>query len=152
MPPPFPEPKTLDHLLAQVSRLHYQRAHEVFDKLGLYRGQPPMLFALWERDGQTHSELAQGLGIAPATTTKMIQRMEKAGFVQRQPDARDQRVSRVYLTEAGRTVRASLEAAWDQMDAENFSGLSQEERGLLHSYLLRVRANLAQAIQEKPTW
>ena len=151
MPPPLPEPKTLDHLLAQVSRLHYQRAHAVFDKLGLYRGQPPMLFALWEQDGQTHSELAQGLGITPATTTKMIQRMEKAGFVQRQPDARDQRVSRVYLTDAGRSVRARLEAAWDQMDAENFSGFSPEERALLRGDLLRVRANLAQSIQEKTT-
>ncbi len=147
--PSHPEPQSLDFLLAQVSRLHHHRAHELLDKLGLYRGQPPVLFALWEQEGLTHSELAERLGITPATTTRMLQRMEKAGFVQRQPDASDQRVSRVYLTEAGRAVRAELEAVWQQMELESFRGFSDEERVVLRSFLSRLRENLAQAIQGK---
>lgn len=144
-----PEPHSLDFLLAQVSRLHRQRAHELLDKLGLYRGQPPVLFALWEQDGLTHRELAEQLEITPATITRMIQRMEKAGFVQRQPDVSDQRVSRVYLTDTGRTVRVELEAIWQRMDVECFSGFSDEERAALRGFLLRLRANLSQVIQEK---
>jgi len=144
-----PEPHSLDFLLAQVSRLHRQRAHELLDKLGLYRGQPPVLFALWEQDGLTHRELAEQLEITPATMTRMIQRMEKAGFVQRQPDASDQRLSRVYLTDAGRTVRVELEAVWQRMDVECFNGFSDEERVVLRGFLLRLRANLSQVIQEK---
>jgi len=144
-----PEPHSLDFLLAQVSRLHRQRAHELLDKLGLYRGQPPVLFALWEQDGLTHRELAEQLEITPATMTRMIQRMEKAGFVQRQPDASDQRLSRVYLTDTGRTVRVELEAVWQRMDVECFNGFSDEERVVLRGFLLRLRANLSQVIQEK---
>jgi len=144
-----PEPHSLDFLLAQVSRLHRQRAHELLDKLGLYRGQPPVLFALWEQDGLTHRELAEQLEITPATMTRMIQRMEKAGFVQRQPDASDQRLSRVYLTDAGRTVRVELESVWQRMDVECFNGFSDEERVVLRGFLLRLRANLSQVIQEK---
>jgi hypothetical protein len=34
-----PEPQSLDFLLAQVSRLYHQDAHELLEKLGLYRGQ-----------------------------------------------------------------------------------------------------------------
>lgn len=147
--PQLPEPQTMDFLLAQVSRLHRQRAYELLDKLGLYRGQPPVLFALWEQDGLTHGELAGQLGITPATMTKMIQRMEKAGFVKRQPDASDQRVSRVYLTETGRAVRADLEATRQQMELESFSGFNDEERAVLRGFLLRLRANLAQVIQGK---
>ncbi len=144
-----PEPHSLDFLLAQVSRLHRQRAHELLDKLGLYRGQPPVLFALWEQDGLTHRELAEQLEITPATMTRMIQRMEKAGFVQRQPDASDQRLSRVYLTDVGRTVRVELEAVWQRMDMECFNRFSDEERVVLRGFLLRLRANLSQVIQEK---
>lgn len=147
--PPHPEPQALDFLLAQVSRLHRHRAHELLEKLGLYRGQPPVMFALQKQDGLTHSELAEQLGIAPATTTKMIQRMERAGFVQRRPDAHDQRVSRVYLTRAGRAVHAELEAIFQQMETETFRGFSEEERMVLRDFLLRLRENLAQAIQEK---
>jgi DNA-binding MarR family transcriptional regulator len=145
--PRHPEPQTLDFLLAQVSRLHHQRAHELLEKLGLYRGQPPVLFALQEQDGLAHSELAEQLGITPATTTRMIQRMEKAGFVQRRPDADDQRISRVYLTKAGRAVHSKLEAIFQQMEVENFRGFNSRERVVLCGFLLRLRENLRQTIQ-----
>jgi DNA-binding MarR family transcriptional regulator len=146
---PLPGPLSLDFLLAQVSRLHHHRAHELLEKFGLYRGQPPVLFALQEQDGLTHSELAERLGIAPATTTKMIQRMEKAGFVKRQSDAKDQRVSRVYLTKAGRAVHSKLEAILQQMEIENFRGFNKEEQVVLRNFLLRLRENLEQTIQGK---
>ena len=143
------EPQTLDFLLAQISRLHHYRAHSLLEKLGLYRGQPPVLFALWEQDGLTHGELAQRLQITPATITRMIQRMEKAGFVQRKPDSGDQRISRVYLTETGRAIRAQLQAIWDQMEVESFSGFSPEELLVVRRILLQVRDNLARATEGK---
>jgi len=143
------EPQSLDFLLAQISRLHHYRAHSLLEKLGLYRGQPPVLFALWEQDGLTHGELAQRLQITPATITRMIQRMEKAGFVQRKPDGNDQRISRVYLTEIGRDIRSQLQAIWDQMEVESFSGFSPEELLVVRRILLQVRDNLARATEGK---
>lgn len=38
---------------------------------------------LHENEGLTHTELAVRLGVVPATVTKMLQRMERAGFVVR---------------------------------------------------------------------
>jgi MarR family transcriptional regulator, organic hydroperoxide resistance regulator len=141
--------QSLDFLLAQVARLHHHRAHELLDELRLYRGQPPVLLALWEQDGLTHRELAQKLEITPATITRMIQRMEKSGFVERRPDRRDQRISRVHLTEAGQHIRARLQAVFDQMELEDFTGFTLEERGLLRTFLLRIRDNLARTTNEK---
>lgn len=142
-------PDTLDHLVAQVSRLHHQRAHELFTALGLYRGQPPVLHALWERDGQTLGELARIARVTPATMTRMVQRMEKAGFVERRPDAVDQRVSRVHVTAAGRGVRRKLERVWAQMDHDSFVGFTAADRAALEGLLLRVRDNLASAIRDE---
>ena len=144
-----PEPETMDALLAQVSRLHHHRAHEHLDILGLYRGQPPVLFAPWNQDGLTHSELAEKLEITPATVTRMIQRMEKTGFVQRKPDASDQRISRVYLTEAGRAVHSKLQSVRDRMEVEYFAGFSNEELVMLRRFLLRIYENLARANEGK---
>lgn len=143
------EPQSLDFLLAQISRLHHHRAHELFSSLGLYRGQPPLLFELWQQNGQTHGELAEKLHITPATVTKMIQRMEKTGFVQRRPDPSDQRVSRVYLTEMGQAVREQLPAIWEQMEAENFAGFNAQEQAVLRDFLSRIRSNLIRATGEK---
>src|SRR5512142_1840211 len=90
---------TLDFLLANICHLHRARVHQLFEALGLYQGQPPLLRQLWDQEGLTQSELAARLKVAPATVTKMLQRMEKTGFVQRCTDPEDQRISRVYLTE-----------------------------------------------------
>jgi DNA-binding MarR family transcriptional regulator len=136
------EPETMDFLLAKICHLHYIRAHTLLESIGLYRGQPPLLHALWEQEGLSHTQLAERLQISPATTTKMVQRMEKAGFLQRQPDPSDERVSRVYLTEAGRGVRLQVQGVWDRMEAETFQGLSDEERVVLRRFLIKIRQNL----------
>ena len=142
------EPEGLGHLLAHTCRLHYARVHERLEKIGLYRGQPPMLHALWEQEGLTHTELAAHLQISPATTTKMIQRMEKAGFIRRRPDPQDQRLSRVYLTESGRAVRSEVEAIWSDIEAETFAGFSTEEKESLRNFYRRIQNNLSMGNSE----
>src|SRR5512147_378522 len=100
---------TLDFLLANICHLHRARIQQLFEALGLYQGQPPLLRQLWGQEGLTQTELAERLKLAPATVTKMLQRMEKTGFIARRPDSEDQRISRVYLTEAGRAVQDRAE-------------------------------------------
>ncbi len=147
--PKATHPETMDLILANICHLHYTRVHQFLEELGLYRGQPHLLRELWEQEGRTHSELAERLQITPATITKMLQRMEKAGFIQRQPDKEDQRVSRVYLTEAGRAIQSQVEAVWQAMDEETFSGFTFEERVLLRRFLLQMRQNLLCATGEE---
>ena len=59
------EPMTVEMALAvgqataRICKLHHTRAHALLEELGLYRGQPPMLRALWEQEGLTHGELAE---------------------------------------------------------------------------------------------
>jgi len=144
------EPESIDFLLAQVCRLHHARAHTLLEELGLYRGQPPMLHALWEQEGLTHGELAERLHVQPATITKMIQRMEKAGFLERQSDLEDQRVSRVYLTDAGRAIQAEVRQVWRTLEGETFAGFTLEERVLLRRFFLQIRENLIRVTGGKP--
>ena len=134
--------ESIDFLLAQVCRLHHSRARTLLEEFGLFRGQPPLLFALWEKEGLTHSELAEHLHVQPATITKMIKRMERAGFVERSQDAEDQRVSRVYLTDAGRNIRDAVEGVLRELEEQTFAGFSSEECALLNRFLLRIRNNL----------
>ncbi|MFZ6031370.1 MAG: MarR family winged helix-turn-helix transcriptional regulator [Chloroflexota bacterium] len=141
-----PEPQMLDFLLAQVSRLHHARVHQLLEAIGLYRGQPRVLHILWKQDGLTHKELAAIMQITPATITRMLQRMERAGFVQRRLDPSDQRVSRVYLTEAGWAVREQVEITWRRMECDDFAGFSPDELVTLRGFLQRIRTNLTRAI------
>jgi MarR family transcriptional regulator, organic hydroperoxide resistance regulator len=137
-----PESESLDQLLAQVCRLKHARIQALLETLGLYEGQPSMLRTLWAEEGLTHTELAKRLRVQPATITKMIQRMQKAGFVERRPDPQDERVSRVYLTEAGRAVQTDVRGVWHTLEKDAFAQFTDEERALLRHYLLQIRDNL----------
>ena len=143
-------PENIDLILANIGHLHRTRITQLFDALGLYQGQPRVLRLLWMQEGLTHTELAERLKVTPATTTKMLQRMEKTGFLVRRPDEQDQRVSRVFLTETGRRVQAEVEKLFRQMEQETFAGLSDEEREVLRGLLLRVRDNLLTVTGEEP--
>jgi DNA-binding MarR family transcriptional regulator len=134
-----------DHLIVEFCREHYLRAHTLFNALGLYRGQPPILEALLEQDGRTHSDLASVLRIQPATVTKMVQRMEQAGFVTRQPDPNDQRVSRVYLTAAARAIQDDVVQISQTLAGETLQGFRPEEIMLLRRFLIQMRDNLVRA-------
>ena len=136
------EPKSLDRLLGDVCRLKRKRMHVLLHGLGLHRGQTSVLRALWEEEGLTHTELTRRLHVRPATITKMIARMERAGFVERRSDPHDQRVSRVYLTEAGRNVREEVQRIWRTLDEEVLVGFTPQEQESLRQFLLRIRENL----------
>jgi DNA-binding MarR family transcriptional regulator len=140
------ELEALDFLLSQVCRLHYVRAQGLLDAIGIYRGQPPVLYVLHEQEGLTQSELAARLEVAPATVTKMLQRLERAGFVQRQTDAADQRVSRVYLTDAGRAIQGDVVAALGRLATETFSGFTIEERIVLRRLMVDMRESLSRVV------
>jgi len=142
--------ETLDFLLVNISHLHRIRAHQLLEAIGLYRGQPPVLRALWETEGLTQTDLAARMEVTPATMTKMLQRMEKTGFIYRQNDPQDQRISRVYLTDTGRSIQESLESTWESFENETFGSFTTEEQVQLRSYLLRIRDNLLVATGETP--
>lgn len=137
-----PLQQTVSHLLVQMCKLLRIRAHALLEEIGLYGGQQFVLMALWQKEGITHSELAGQLHVQPATITNALKRMERAGFVERRQDAEDQRVSRVYLTEAGRDIRDEVEGVWRELEEKTFAGFSSEERALLNRLLLRIRNNL----------
>lgn len=137
-----PLQQATSHLLAQMCKLLRVRAHALLEEIGLYGGQQFVLMALWENEGITHSELAEQLHVRPATITNALKRMERAGFIERRQDAEDQRVSRVYLTDAGRNIRGAVEEVWRELEEQTFADFSSEERALLNQFLLRIRDNL----------
>ena len=132
----------MSYLLAQVCKLHRQRADELLNEIGLHVGQEMLLSGLWQKEGITQTELAEYVKIQPATVTNMLQRLERGGFVERRSDVADQRISRVYTTEKGRNMEEAVEEAWSQLEQESFAGLNAEEGVLLRRLLLQVHRAL----------
>jgi len=132
----------LGYRLFLVSRAHHNQAFRVFGEIGLFRGQPQVLFKLGEFEGLTQTELAEKLELTPATLTNLLTRMEHAGLIERRSDATDSRCSRIFLTEAGRIKLSQAVEQTQKMDEVAFAGFSPSEQEQLNQYLERVHHNL----------
>ena len=143
MPDRAPLPETMGYLLAQVCKLHRQRADDLLNEIGLHVGQEMVLCALWEKEGVTQAELGEHLAVQPATVTNALRRLERKGLVQRESDADDQRVSRVFPTAEGRRLKEKVEEQWSRLERASFAGINARERDVLRRLLSRVHDNLA---------
>ncbi len=129
-------------VLVAVCRAHRNRAAALLASVGVYVGQEWVLFQLRREDGATLSALAESCGIETPTMSRGLQRMESAGLVVKRDDPHDARVSRIFLTKAGRAVADQAMALWGELERETVKGLSTEERILLRRLLLQVKSNL----------
>jgi DNA-binding MarR family transcriptional regulator len=132
----------LGRLLANLCRLQATRVDQLMDEIGLYRGQGFLLVILSKQDGLTHSEIAEILRISPSAATKVIKRLEKLGFLQRQPDPADERLSRVFLLDEGRAVIDRIHTAFGKINQLMTTDITLEEQDLLRDLLQRMQANL----------
>ncbi len=86
-------------------------------------------------------ELARAVGVSSRNVTGLVDTLERAGMVQRVPDAEDRRVVRVVITEGGlEWVRDFHEPARRAM-AALFHGFSPDDVSRLRDLCLRVVVN-----------
>ncbi len=91
--------------LYACSRLVTQAYRPYLDPLGLTYSQYLVLLVLWERDGQTVSEIGGRLYLDSGTLTPVLKRLEKIGLLQRYRPKQDERAVENRLTGAGRRLK-----------------------------------------------
>lgn len=136
-------------IFVEVIRLHFIRLHKVLEEVGLYPGQPRLLFLLYDYEGQTQRELADKMNIKPSTINVMINRMIKCDLLYKKFDKKDQRISRIYISDKGIEIHKKLFYLHDQLEMECFANLTQEEKVMLKKILIQVRENFKGKNSEK---
>jgi len=86
----------------------------------------------------TIGDIAERLATSSTNVTKLVNRMERSGFVDRSTDRQDRRITWVALTPIGRD-RYIAAMPSSQLDREAFGVLSQDEQRILVDLLTRVR-------------
>ena len=77
----------------------------LLEPLGLTYPQYLVFLKLWAEDGVRVNDLGDCLSLDSGTLTPLLKRLEQHGLVERRRDSADERVVRIYLTEAGRALR-----------------------------------------------
>lgn len=130
-----------DSLGYLVNRAARSMAHQLAEELrpaGVGIGPWAVLMFLWARDGLSQAELSRVVAIEPPTMVRTIDRMVRDGLVGRVPDPDDGRVSRIYLTERGRSLRDELVPRAAAVNAANLGRLTPAEGRTLRRLLDKV--------------
>ncbi|MCT9088340.1 MarR family transcriptional regulator [Streptomyces sp. ASQP_92] len=133
------------HAVSRVARLHRIAAGRQLRAAGLYPGQELLMMYLWDAGATRQSELIKLLGLDPSTVTKMLQRLEQAGYVRRAPDPGDRRASLVEPTDDGCVLHERVRDAWTELEEQTLAGLDEGERAELARLLGKVEANLCRS-------
>ncbi|MCR4944706.1 MAG: MarR family transcriptional regulator [Clostridium sp.] len=140
--------QSLQKLFLQVARLHFLRSHSLIEKTEVHHGQGSLLVALHFSNGQTQKKLADSMGIKPATLNVMIKRMEKTGLVKKEQDKKDQRTTRIFITEKGEEEYHKVRLIWEQIEEEMFKNLTVEEKIILRRVLLQIQDNFLELMPD----
>ena len=136
--------------MVRVTLLHRYAISTSLSGTKLYRGQPEILEYLREHGDCSQRDLADFLGISPASIATSIKRMSKAGLIERTEDEKDRRINRLRLTEKGKEVFLAGKEECDRIDSVMFSGFSEKEIADFSDMLSRIAKNLSPSgISEK---
>jgi MarR family transcriptional regulator, transcriptional regulator for hemolysin len=113
--------------------------------LGVTRAQWKVLFRLSRQPGMRQIELADLLDIEAITLSRIVDRLEESGLVERVADPADRRAWRLHVTAQAQPLVAKLRVLADEMITEAFAGIDPKDIEITRRVLGRVRENASRA-------
>ena len=134
--------RNLGFLLHDVARLMRKRFEQNARELGLTRSQCSVLAHLARHDGIQQGALAEILEVEPITLTRIVDKLEEGGFVDRRAHPTDRRIRQLHLTKKAHPLLSEIFAIGADTRGEAFEGVPDAERERLFAILSSMKANL----------
>lgn len=137
-----------DTILSLISRIHSQSQDFIEKKLenaGLSKmasSHGNILYSLSKCASMSPGELAKKINRDKSTTTVLVRKLEKEGFVKIQKDKADCRKKNILLSEKGKIFNERTEAISKEFISSCFKDFSDEEKKSLLLSLDKIRVNL----------
>ncbi len=129
----------LVHDVARLLRISVDRR---MSEVGLTRSQWWVLNNLFQHNGANQAELAQVLEVERPTLGRLIDRLEKKGWVKRVEDSKDRRAKKIFLSDEVSPIIKAMRKIAAEARSDALVGISEEEREQFVDILIRVKKNL----------
>lgn len=124
-----------------TDRAHRSAVESRLSTLGIHRSQHMMLMYLYHCESiPSQAEMAKQFEISPAAVTVTLQKLERAGLVERaNKNGREKEIS---VSASGREVVERTKQIFAELDEAMCEGISDEELDAFMHVLERMQANL----------
>lgn len=132
---------SLGYFLSTARNVLAARMDRAVAPLGLTSSQIGVILLLWFEHARTPNEMSRVLSYDTGSMTRMLDRLEKKGFLVRQRSHADRRVVELVLTPLGRDAAQQLPERIASVMNEQLRGFSADEVTTLVGLLQRFIAN-----------
>jgi MarR family transcriptional regulator, transcriptional regulator for hemolysin len=136
-------PETLGFVVNDVARLIRKLFEQMAKGSGLTRAQWQVLAYLRRNDGIRQGALAEILELEPISLSRVVDKLEAAGFVERRPDEKDRRSKRLHLKPGAHPVLEDMMRIAAACRGEALQGIADRDVAELMQTLQKMRANLS---------
>lgn len=133
---------TFAYLLHDVTRLMRKHFDRRATRLQLTRAQWRALKVIRRHEGLSQTELADYLDMEPIPVGRVIDRLEKAGYVERRADPADRRRWRLHLNAKADAVIDEMEVIGAGLRDEALHGVDATDFEAMLRVLARLKDNL----------
>lgn len=134
--------RTFHMLLYRAFHAQRNYLRPYLEEIGLGSGQPKILSYLSAQGPCHQKELAEYFEIDPAAVCRMLDSLEKGGFISRRTDAANRRADLIKLTAKGLRATQAWQKHCAEIEQVMLSGFSDEEKKQFSSYLARAYQNM----------
>ncbi len=114
--------------------------HVVADRLGVNITDVECLGLLFHKGISTPGELSAHTGLSSGATTAMLDRLERSGIIQRQPNPSDRRGTLIAINEEKAEALAPFFTSGREAQFNLISGYGQDELTFLADFLHKLAA------------
>jgi MarR family transcriptional regulator, transcriptional regulator for hemolysin len=132
--------------VVDVARMLRTYADQRARQFGISRAQWTVLVRLQRCEGLKQSELAEMLELQPISLTRLLDRLESNGLIERRADPNDRRANRLHLTPAARPLLKRLGALGDGLMETVLQNVGEAAQEQLLRNLNVMKGNLRAAI------
>jgi MarR family transcriptional regulator, transcriptional regulator for hemolysin len=137
--------QNLGFLLHDVARLLKKRFEQNSRGSGLTRSQWQVLAYLARNEGINQTGLAELLDVESITLSRIVDKLEAMGLIERFPHPSDRRVWLLNLTASARPKLAQIRKLGDLTRGEALAGVPEKDRDALVKTLTLLKRNLTAA-------
>lgn len=145
---PLPDIGLLPRLFRDASRAFSRRFEARTRDHGLSTTQWRLLGTILRDGPMTQAALADRLDVEPISVSRLVDRMEQAGWVRRDPHPEDRRARLIVATDLAEQAAAPVRRIAEDIATEALSHLTEDERRAFLTAMVRIVQTLEHGPQE----
>lgn len=117
--------------------------------ISLSKEQWSIMAVLWKNDGCTQQAIADATYRDRPGTTRLLDNLQKDGFIERKADKSDRRTNLIYLTQKGKSIEKAVVNALNKTIDVATKGISDQKINTLREIFEQINKNIQDTIISK---